>query len=112
MTHWPKAHIDTESIGWGESFKRVKERLGRGAVAVFDSTAVTTQVREKCLRLAKESSASAHIVLLNTSPGKCGVRNAERIDPVPDEVIAELRAAFESAQAEIPNEPWDSVTIL
>lgn len=112
MTRWPGAHIDSERIGWSASFRKARERLGRGALAVFDSTAVTEGVRSKCLASAREFHASAHIVLLNTSPGTCGVRNAERIDPTPVDVVEGIRVAYLETCSAILSELWDSITIL
>src|SRR3989337_1542446 len=96
--HWPESHVDVSVIRvefgslddptnipatFKAAYQEVEQRLARGELVVFDSTAVTPRVRASIQRIAERFRVPCHLVVVDTPLTLARTRNRARPVPVP-----------------------------
>jgi len=76
---------------------------------LFDATNVTASARKALLDIADETDAEARLIVLHTPFDECVARNAERDQPVPDDVMVRMLVNFTRSLSEIGHETWDQI---
>lgn len=125
--HWPNARIDvsahrlnygplsdqtTMRQGFIDAYNDARARLSRGELAVFDSTAVTPNVRAMLQRIALEHHVAAHVVLVDTPTHVAAQRNTGRSFPVPTHAVERNHRAYTTARTEVMRERWQTITVI
>lgn len=126
-TRWPEAHIDVSRIreqfgstadeetlrpAFSSAYRQTEQRLSRGLLAVFDSTAVTPRVRANIQWIARRYRAAAHVVIVDTPLELAVERNLGRDLPIPPDAVKRNHTAFTEARTAVQSEQWASITFL
>lgn len=76
---------------------------------LFDATNVTASARQMLLGISKDVGAETRLIILRTPFAECKARNAERNEPVPDDVMDRMHFNFARSLAEVAFETWDQI---
>lgn len=93
-------------------YQRVQTGLRTSTGVIVDTTAVTHNVRERLRRIARENQANAILAVVHAPLKTTTTRNQKRSDPVPEQAVRDIYAAYERAYPLTAREPWDFVEIV
>ncbi|MFL6026464.1 MAG: LLM class flavin-dependent oxidoreductase [Friedmanniella sp.] len=86
-------------------------RLRRGLTTVVDTLGLDPDRRARYLHAAQAAGLPAVLVLFDTEPALCRVRNRERDRPVPAPALTDQLRRLRSLLRSAPDEGWDLVRV-
>src|SRR4051794_37289942 len=86
-------------------------RLRRGLTTVVDTLGLDRDRRTRYLQAARSAGLPAVLVLFDTEPALCRLRNRERDRPVPAPALTHQLRRFRSLLGSGPDEGWELVLV-
>jgi alkanesulfonate monooxygenase SsuD/methylene tetrahydromethanopterin reductase-like flavin-dependent oxidoreductase (luciferase family)/predicted kinase len=90
----------------------VAGRVRRGLTTVVDTLGLDTERRLAYLAVARSHGLPAVLVVVDTPPRLCRLRNAGRDRPVPARVLDEQLRRFAAVSEVVTEEGWDAVLLV
>jgi len=101
-------HLDTFFL----AYRKTEYALRHRRDVVFDSTALTEDVRRSLRKIARKNSCAPHLVVVHASNRTCLTRNRKRLVPVPEEKMRAMLQDYERQYPLTARERWDSVRVI
>ena len=106
------ADLDATDDAFAVADLVIAARLQRRLTTVIDTLGLDPVRRRAYLDRARAASLPAILVILDTPPRLCRVRNAERDRPVPAAALTAQLRRVRALVAEAGSEGWDQVLVL
>lgn len=90
----------------------VAARIRRGLTTVIDTLGLDPVRRTGYLGLARRAGLPAVLVVLNTEPALCRLRNRARDRPVPARVLTDQLRATKTLLGQAADEGWDQILVV
>ena len=94
------------------AYQQTQHALNRGQRVVFDSTALTENVRRRLRQTAKMRRLPVHLAVVHAERRVCLARNRRRIAGVPEERMRSMLDSYERQYPIAIGERWTTTTVI